>query len=74
MISDCEDQADFHPTILDVARLKEMEIGEKVDGECGFWHVLRYKKQYVLCILLPTFSKPMNFFNVESVINFLNEF
>lgn len=74
MISDCEDSADFHPTILDIARLKEMDVGEKLEGECGFWQVLRYKNEFVLFVLLPTFTDPVSFPNVESVINFLNEF
>ena len=49
---DAEDSpvTDLKPTDLDLIRLEEAELGERIEGEMGTWTVFKYKDGYTLMV------------------------
>lgn len=47
-MTDAEDSEDPKATNLDLNRLKDLEVGGSVHGECGLWSVFRYEKEYLV--------------------------
>ena len=66
-----ENSKSLKPTTFDIARLEDLEIGQKVEGEIGNWQVFRYKNDYTLiCNKIKT---PRIFKKLKDLINFLNK-
>ena len=45
-----DDTNSIQPTLLDEARMEDLEIGQKCEGECGNFAVLRYNNRFVLLL------------------------
>ena len=70
---DTEDNNDITVTDLDLARLQDLEENGRVDGECSFWVVFRYKKDYLVTIDTEKIHKILEFKTLEEVIECLRE-
>ena len=58
-------------THFDEVRLRDMDVDDKVDGECGYFSVFKYKKDYLLVINAPKKSETKEFKTINEVIHYL---
>ena len=75
-MTDMEDRSDFLPTLFDKEKIFSLEIGEDMEAESGAWKVLRYKKDFVVILNLPTNIKIVaqkSLPSAEKVIEFLED-
>lgn len=70
---DLEDSGEIMVTILDEERLKDIEIGGRVEGECGFWVIFRNKYDYLLTIDTNRIHKILEFKTLQETIEYLKE-
>lgn len=72
--ADQEDTNSIVPTDFDLARIDALSIGEKCEGECGNFSVLKYKEKYVLLLNNhPTKNNYQEFKNLDDLIMFLKK-
>lgn len=60
------------PTLLDLARIDSLEIGESLTGELDSWRLVRYKSEYCLFLLNKYKSPMVTFVAKDLLITFLN--
>lgn len=70
---DAYDDDSLSLTNYDIERLKDLEVGGRVDGECGFWVVFRNKNDYLLTIDIGKRHDILEFKNMSEVIGYLKE-
>jgi hypothetical protein len=70
-MTDSEDQFDYNPTKLDLARLNEMIPGDTVNAECGFWRVLKYKNDYTLILNSKKHNIFKDFNSIQDILIFI---
>ena len=70
---DIEDNSDLSVTPLDLERLKDLQMHERVDGECGMWVVFRNKNDFMLTIDTDREHKILEFKSLGEVIGYLKE-
>ncbi len=62
----------IYPTEFDTLRLKEMNSGDKVDGENGNFSVLKYPNEYVLLLYnSKKYNSYQEFSDIGKLITFL---
>ena len=69
-----ESNDSINPTEFDKSRIKEMNVGDRLDGECGTFSIFKYKNDYTLAINLEKFKyKMIDFDTVEEMIEFMEK-
>ncbi len=71
--SEDADSNSIYPTDFDIARILDMETGQKVSGELGNWDVYRYKNDYTLFLLNHKKFSMLEFKTSTELIKFLKK-
>jgi len=60
-------------TDFDKIRIEDMDVNDKVDGECGYFSVHKYEKDYLVFVNAPKFSSSNEFKTYFEVFQYLEK-
>lgn len=68
---DAENKPDYSPTNLDKEKMSNLEVGDMMTAECGFWRVLKYKTDFVLILVSRKHNIFKEFKELKDIIVYL---